>query len=117
MMKRLSLLRRFRAGILLGTQWPMAFFLRGTIRRLAHRHPEGHALAPRQADSLLQTARNSAPARLLVAWRRGRFTLLALAQAGQADFLVSGDRRDLLELGQFGACKVVSTREMLAHLA
>lgn len=119
---------------------------------------------------------NSAPARLLVAWRRGRFTLLtaelqieelrrvtrypkikvrlrpalagelvnqmrdlaevvdnlphvdaspdpfdnyllAIAQAGQADFLVSGDRRDLLELGQFGACKIVTTREMLAQLA
>ena len=118
---------------------------------------------------------NSAPARLLVAWRRGRFTLLTaelqieelrratrypkikarlrpalagelvnqlrelaevvdnlprveaspdpfdnyqlgIAQAGQADFLVSGDRRDLLELGQFGTCKILSTGEILTRL-
>jgi predicted nucleic acid-binding protein len=43
--------------------------------------------------------------------------LLAIAQAGQADFLVSGDRRDLLESGQFGACRIVTTQEILARWA
>ncbi|MBI5330216.1 MAG: putative toxin-antitoxin system toxin component, PIN family [Betaproteobacteria bacterium] len=118
---------------------------------------------------------NATPAHLLVAWRRGRFTLLtaelqieeirrvsrypkikerlrpalagelvnqmrelavwvdrlprvdvspdpfdnyllALAQAGQADFLVTGDRRDLLGLGRFGPCNIVTARVMLGRL-
>lgn len=43
--------------------------------------------------------------------------LLALAEAGAADFLVSGDRRDLLDLRQHGSCRIVSLREILAQLA
>lgn len=42
--------------------------------------------------------------------------LLAMAQAGQADFLVSGDRRHLLELGRFGPCRIVTVREISERL-
>lgn len=118
---------------------------------------------------------NSVPARLLLAWRRGHFTLvsaelqieeirrvtrypkirerlrpalagelvnqmrglaemldrlpavdvspdpfdnylLSLAQAGQADLLVTGDRRDLLALGRYGSCPIVTPREALGRL-
>jgi len=44
-------------------------------------------------------------------------TLLAMAQAGKADFLVSGDRRHLLELGRFGSCRIVTARVMVEQLA
>lgn len=43
-------------------------------------------------------------------------TLLAMAQAGQADFLVSGDRRHLLELGRFGPCRILTARAMVEQL-
>ncbi|WP_295455715.1 putative toxin-antitoxin system toxin component, PIN family [uncultured Thiodictyon sp.] len=118
---------------------------------------------------------HSAPARLLIAWRRGRFTLLtaelqieelrrvsrypkirerlrtslagelvnqlgdlavvvtdlprvdlspnpfdnfllAIAQAGDADCLVSGDRRGLLDLGRFETCRIVTVQMLLAEL-
>lgn len=118
---------------------------------------------------------HSAPAQLLLAWRRGRFTLLtaelqieeirrvtrypkiksrlrpalagelvnqlrdlaewvgelprvdvapdpydnyllALSQAGRADFLVSGDRRDVLALERHSTCRIVTARTMLGCL-
>jgi uncharacterized protein len=39
--------------------------------------------------------------------------LLAMAQAGDADFLISGDKRDILELGEHGRTKIVSVRTFL----
>jgi uncharacterized protein len=37
--------------------------------------------------------------------------LLALAQSGEADFLVTGDKADLLMLGKHGATRIVSVRQ------
>ena len=39
--------------------------------------------------------------------------LLALASAGSADFLVTGDKRDLLGLGVYGGAKIVTVRDFL----
>jgi putative PIN family toxin of toxin-antitoxin system len=40
--------------------------------------------------------------------------LLATAAAGAADFLVTGDKRDLLPLGGYGGAKIVTVRDFLA---
>jgi uncharacterized protein len=42
--------------------------------------------------------------------------LLAMARAGQADYLATGDRRDLLTLGTFGSTRIVTTRQLLREL-
>jgi len=42
--------------------------------------------------------------------------LLAIAQAGKADFLVTGDKRDLLSMGSFGKTRIVTSRQMLDEL-
>lgn len=39
--------------------------------------------------------------------------LLALAQAGEADFLLTGDKAGLLELGQFRRTRIVTARAFL----
>lgn len=39
--------------------------------------------------------------------------LLALATAGSADFLVTGDKRDLLRIGVYGGARIVTVREFL----
>lgn len=39
--------------------------------------------------------------------------LLALAEAGQADFLVTGDKAGLLELGRFGRTQIITARGFL----
>ncbi len=39
--------------------------------------------------------------------------LLAIAAAGRADFLVTGDKRDLLLLGRYEGCRIVTVRECL----
>jgi putative PIN family toxin of toxin-antitoxin system len=41
---------------------------------------------------------------------------LAIAEAGQADYLVSGDRRGLLDLVRHGVCRIVTTRTLLERL-
>ena len=40
--------------------------------------------------------------------------LLALAAAGSADFLVTGDKRDLLGLGTYQSARIVTVRDFLA---
>ena len=40
--------------------------------------------------------------------------LLAMAAAGAADFLVTGDKRDLLSLGFYQGVRIVAVREFLA---
>lgn len=42
--------------------------------------------------------------------------LLAIAEAGRADLLVTGDKRDLLALKRHGVTSIVSTREALDRL-
>jgi putative PIN family toxin of toxin-antitoxin system len=42
--------------------------------------------------------------------------LLAIAQAGRADLLVTGDKRDLLALKSHGGTAIVSAREAVARL-
>jgi len=42
--------------------------------------------------------------------------LLAIAVAGQADYLVSGDRRGLLDLELHGGCRIVTARVLLEAL-
>ena len=42
--------------------------------------------------------------------------LLAMAQAGKANFLVTGDKRDVLSLKTFGATRIVTARQMLGEL-
>jgi uncharacterized protein len=42
--------------------------------------------------------------------------LLAMAQLGEADFLVTGDKRDLLSLRAFRRTKIVTASRMLEHL-
>ena len=39
--------------------------------------------------------------------------LLAMAASGSADFLVTGDKRDLLALRLFGGTKIISVRDFL----
>jgi predicted nucleic acid-binding protein len=39
-----------------------------------------------------------------------------MAVAGEADFLVSGDKRDILALGQIEKTKIVTAREFLTKL-
>ena len=39
--------------------------------------------------------------------------LLALAAAGAADFLVTGDKRDLLGIGAYGRAKIITVRDFL----
>jgi putative PIN family toxin of toxin-antitoxin system len=43
--------------------------------------------------------------------------LLAMAEAGEADYLVSGDRRGVLALEQHGNTQIVTARAMLAKLS
>ena len=40
--------------------------------------------------------------------------LLAMASAGAADFLLTGDKRDLLTLGIYQGTKIVTVRDFLA---
>ena len=40
--------------------------------------------------------------------------LLAIAAAGSADFLVTGDKRDLLGIAVYGGTKIVTARDFLA---
>ena len=42
--------------------------------------------------------------------------LLAMAVAGSADFLVTGDKRDLLGLQRFGGTRIVSVRDFLGSI-
>lgn len=42
--------------------------------------------------------------------------LLSLAQAGQADVLVSGDKRGILDVGSYGTCRIVTVRQFLDGL-
>ena len=42
--------------------------------------------------------------------------LLAMAQAGEADFLVTGDKKDVLSLKTFGTTRIVTARQMLGKL-
>jgi putative PIN family toxin of toxin-antitoxin system len=42
--------------------------------------------------------------------------LLAMVKAGQADFLVTGDKQGLLSLATFDGTKIVTARQMLTHL-
>ena len=42
--------------------------------------------------------------------------LLAMAEAGQADYLVSGDRRSVLVLQEHGTTRILRGREMLEVL-
>ncbi len=42
--------------------------------------------------------------------------LLAMAEAGQADVLVSGDKRGVLALKSHGACRIVSLRQFIDSL-
>jgi uncharacterized protein len=42
--------------------------------------------------------------------------LLAMAQAGQADVLVSGDKRGVLSLKSHGACQIVTLRQFVDTL-
>lgn len=42
--------------------------------------------------------------------------LLALADAGDADFLVTGDKSDLLSLARHGSARIVTARWLLEHL-
>jgi len=42
--------------------------------------------------------------------------LLAMAQAGDAAFLLTGDKRDLLALKQHGLTRIVTVREFLTHI-
>jgi predicted nucleic acid-binding protein len=42
--------------------------------------------------------------------------LLSMAQAGKADFLVTGDKHDLLSVGVFEQTRIVSARQMLEEI-
>ena len=42
--------------------------------------------------------------------------LLAMAEAGEADWLVTGDKADLLWLGKHRATKIISVREFAEKL-
>lgn len=42
--------------------------------------------------------------------------LLAMAEGGKADYLVSGDKRDVLALKRHGACHIVTTRQFVKVL-
>lgn len=42
--------------------------------------------------------------------------LLAMAQASEADFLVTGDKKHVLSLKTFGTTRIVTTRQMLEKL-
>jgi putative PIN family toxin of toxin-antitoxin system len=42
--------------------------------------------------------------------------LLAMAQAGEADVLVTGDKHDLLELGSFQRTRIITARQFLTQL-
>ena len=42
--------------------------------------------------------------------------LLGVAQAGEADCLVTGDRHDLLSLGTFGHTRIITARQLLERL-
>lgn len=42
--------------------------------------------------------------------------LFAMARAGRADYLVSGDRAGVLAIGQFEATRIVNVRQMLREL-
>lgn len=41
--------------------------------------------------------------------------LLAMAEAGQAEFLLTGDKRDLLGLGAYKGTRIMAVREFLNH--
>ena len=41
--------------------------------------------------------------------------LLALAEAGQADALITGDKRDVLALGRHGGTLIMTARDALSH--
>lgn len=42
--------------------------------------------------------------------------LLSMAQVGKADFLVTGDKKDVLALKTFGVTRIVTARQMLEEL-
>ncbi len=42
--------------------------------------------------------------------------LLAMAKAGQAEFLLTGDKRDLLGLGVYEGTRILTVREFLTHI-
>jgi predicted nucleic acid-binding protein len=42
--------------------------------------------------------------------------LLAMAQAGETDVLVTGDKHDLIALGAFHRTRIVTSRQLLSQL-
>ena len=42
--------------------------------------------------------------------------LLAMVKAGQAEFLLTGDKRDLLGLGVYEGTRILTVREFLSHI-
>jgi predicted nucleic acid-binding protein len=42
--------------------------------------------------------------------------LIEMAQAGDADYLVTGDKRDLLEIKRHGKTRIVTARQMVKIL-
>lgn len=44
------------------------------------------------------------------------YFLLSMAKAGKADFLVTGDKHDLLSIGVFEQTRIVSVRQMLEEV-
>ncbi|MBI3292946.1 MAG: putative toxin-antitoxin system toxin component, PIN family [Elusimicrobia bacterium] len=42
--------------------------------------------------------------------------VLAMAQAGQAEYLVTGDNRDILALGHYQKTRIVTVRQMIERL-
>ena len=43
--------------------------------------------------------------------------ILECAEAGQADFIISGDRKHLLKLGQYKKIKIVDTASFIRQFA
>lgn len=78
-------------------------------------------LKPVEAGNLINGLRHNAlvlsePPRMDVSPDPDDNPLLAMAVAGEADFLVSGDKRDVLALKKIEDIRIVSTRQFLRVL-
>ena len=71
-------------------------------------------LAPGELESLLGEAACDPPGHHAEARLINELRDMAIAAAGSADFLVTGDKRDVLALGLFQNTKIVTVRDFLA---
>ena len=101
---------------LITSEWQL-----GEFRRVSHYLKLRPFLKPHEAGTMIQGLRTNAIVfsklpKVEISQDPDDNPLLAMALAGSADFLVSGDKRDLLSLKKFRGIPIVTARALVEIL-